>query len=272
MVLGRRVVDAGDVVPGVGLQRGCAVADHVAAGAVGELEADVRGPRVGGGVELVADLGAGPLGDDRRIVSGERGRVDPGADGHAPGELQGRGIAEVHEVVDAVEVRPPLPYLPTAPAGAAGERAREAVPGASAVWCPRPRRRRTPRGTGGPPVPLATVTATGADVAELPAASRARALSCARRWSRRCVPGDRVGGGRVLGAEVGAVEQELDAGNPDIVGGVRGDCRGRRHGRPGRGGGHRDGRGGGVSGAGRSALKATSCMTQSAPFWVPVAS
>src|SRR5206468_4072803 len=51
------------------------------------------------------------------------------------------------------------------------------------------------------------------------------------------IPGDRVGGAGVLCAEVGAVEQELDAGHADVVGGAgghgdgAGDCRAGRRGR-----------------------------------------
>src|SRR2546427_3072668 len=65
------------------------------------------------------------------------------------------------------------------------------------------------------------------------------------------VPGDGIGGGRDFGAEISAVESELHADDPDVVGGGGGDGdragdggaiggRGERHGR-GRGvGGGRD--------------------------------
>ena len=50
-----RVVDAGDIIPGVGLQRRRPVAEHVPAGAVGQLEADPARAGVDRGVELEAD-------------------------------------------------------------------------------------------------------------------------------------------------------------------------------------------------------------------------
>ena len=50
--LRRRIVDAGDVVPGVGLQRRQTVADHVSAGTVGEFESDGARTRIDGGIEL----------------------------------------------------------------------------------------------------------------------------------------------------------------------------------------------------------------------------
>ena len=81
--------------------------------------------------------------------------------------------------------------------------------------------------------------ARGAEVARCvarPGLERVHAVRCRGR-----VPGHRVGRRRVLGAERGAVEQELDAGHPDVVG---------------RGGGHghaaRDDRAGSGSGHGRA--------------------
>src|SRR6266481_3381647 len=52
--LRRRIVDAGDVIPGVGLQRRRTVADHISAGAVGQLESDRATTRIDGGIELEA--------------------------------------------------------------------------------------------------------------------------------------------------------------------------------------------------------------------------
>ena len=123
-----RVVDAGDIIPGVGLQRRRPVAEHVPAGAVGQLEADPARAGVDGGVELEAGLAAGAFGDDGRVVAGERAGVDPGTDRHAAGEPQRRRIAEIDVVVDAVE-----PDAVAVFAGgeyrAAGQRAGEAVAG-----------------------------------------------------------------------------------------------------------------------------------------------
>ena len=52
--LRRRIVDADDVIPGVGLQRRRTVADHVSAGTVGEFESDRATTRIDRGVELEA--------------------------------------------------------------------------------------------------------------------------------------------------------------------------------------------------------------------------
>src|SRR5947199_9879052 len=52
--LRRRIVDAGDVVPGVGLQRRRTVAEHGRAGTVGEFESDRATTRIDRGIELEA--------------------------------------------------------------------------------------------------------------------------------------------------------------------------------------------------------------------------
>ena len=99
----RRVVDPGDVVPGVGLQRGRPIPEHVAARAVRQLEPDRARPPIDRRVELVADLTTRTLGDDRRVVAGERRRVDPRTHGHAPRQLQQRRIPQLDKVVHAIE-------------------------------------------------------------------------------------------------------------------------------------------------------------------------
>src|SRR5439155_17451503 len=62
----------------------------------------------------------------------------------------------------------------------------------------------------------------------------------------RGVPGDQVGGARVVRAEVGAVELELDAGHAVVVGGAGGHGDGAGDRRAGRGGRDADRRGCGV--------------------------
>ena len=99
----RSVIDAGHEVPGVRLQRRRPVPEHGAARAVRQLETDRARPPVDGGVELIADLGARTLGDDRRIIARERRRVDPGAHGHAPRQLQQCRIAQLDKIVHAVQ-------------------------------------------------------------------------------------------------------------------------------------------------------------------------
>ncbi len=123
------------MVPGVCLEGGCAVAEHVAAGAGGEFEADRAWSAVDGGVELEADVGAGAFGDDRGVVAGEGGRVDPGADRHAAGELQRGRVAEVDEVVAAVELDGTA-VAAGAPAGTVGQRSRQPVAGRIGRGCP----------------------------------------------------------------------------------------------------------------------------------------
>ena len=98
----RGIVYAGDVVPGVGLQRRRPEAEHLSTGAVGQLEADRSRPGIDRRVELKADVD--PLGDDRGIIARECGGVDPRADGHAARQLQRGGPAEVDIVVDAILV------------------------------------------------------------------------------------------------------------------------------------------------------------------------
>ena len=88
----RRVVDPGHVVPGVGLQRGRPVPEHLAARAVRQLEPDRARPPIDRRVELIADLAARTLGDDRRVINRERRRVDPRAHRHAPRQLQRVGL------------------------------------------------------------------------------------------------------------------------------------------------------------------------------------
>ena len=120
-------------------------------------------------------------------------------------------------------------------------------------------------------MPLATVTVTTADVVEFPAASRARAL-------RPCEPSAAV-----------ALSQEVEYGA--VVSSVPRFAPSRRNCTPATptlsealavtvvvaetvapaAGAVTDTVGGVVSPVPPSALKATSCMTQAVPFWVPVA-
>ena len=87
----RSVVDAGDEVPGVGLQRGRPVAEHLPPELLVSLNPIVRGPRSTVVSSWIADLGARSLGDDRCIVEGTP-RVDPRADGHAPVSCSAAGL------------------------------------------------------------------------------------------------------------------------------------------------------------------------------------
>ena len=103
--IARRVVDAGHVVPGVRLQRRRPVPEHLASGAAGELEADRARPAIDRRIQLEADLATGALGDDGRVVAREGCGVDPGADGHAAGQLERRGVPEIDEIVAAVELQ-----------------------------------------------------------------------------------------------------------------------------------------------------------------------
>ena len=88
---------------------------------------------------------------------------------------------------------------------------------------------------------LATLTVTGAESVVLPAASRARAVSvCAPFGTVARVPRKRVRARRVLGSGVDAVDEELHAGDADVVGRVGGDVDDVVHLRVGRGRGDRD--------------------------------
>ena len=76
---------------------------------------------------------------------------------------------------------------------------------------------------GGDAVRIVTVTVTLVEVVVLPAASRATAVSVWLPLVAVVVfQDDRVRRRRVFGAEVGAVQLELHADDPDVVGGVRG--------------------------------------------------
>ena len=56
-----------------------------------------------GDITLVSRLTRGALGNDRRIIGGERWGVDPCADRHTAGELQRGRVAEIYEVIHAIE-------------------------------------------------------------------------------------------------------------------------------------------------------------------------
>ena len=99
----RRVVDPRDVVPGVRLQRGRPIPEHVAARAVRELEPDRARPPIDRRVKLITDLATRTLGDDRRIIDRERRRVDPRTHGHAPRQLQQRRIPQLDKVVHTIQ-------------------------------------------------------------------------------------------------------------------------------------------------------------------------
>src|SRR6266550_2833642 len=67
--LRRRIVDAGNVIPGVGLQRRRTVAEHGSAGTVGEFESDRATTRIDRGVELEAETARVSVGNHRRIIA-----------------------------------------------------------------------------------------------------------------------------------------------------------------------------------------------------------
>ena len=191
----RGVVDAGDVVPGVGLQRRRAVAEHVAARAVRQLEADRARPVVDRRVELVADRCRAWRRSPRRRPGNAAELI------HAlivmlPVICSAARVAEVDVVVDAVEARPRRRTCRRAHVGAVGQRAGQPVArgiggGRAAALVERVARRRALGGGG-------AVFDDGhgrrrVDVVVLPAASRARAVEHVRAVRRRRrVPRDRV--------------------------------------------------------------------------------
>src|SRR4029077_15647609 len=91
---GGGVEDPGDVVPGVELPHGVAVA----LGDRGTVWRDPHPERVWPGVRTGLELPARALGlgDALAVIGGVRGRIDPGAPGHAAGDLQVRRVSEVH--------------------------------------------------------------------------------------------------------------------------------------------------------------------------------
>ena len=102
---------------------------------------------------------------------------------------------------------------------------------------------------------LETVTGTLADVVVLPAPSRATAVSvCGPFAAAKVSQLIEYGDDRVLGAEVGAVELELDAGNRAVVGRGRGHRHGAGDGCARSRRGDRDGRRRRVGGGGRARL------------------
>ena len=93
----------GHVVPGVELP-------HRVAVALGDRAAVRRDPhpeRLWAGVRTGLELPASAvgLGDDLTVIGGVGGGVDPGAPGHAAGDLQVRRVSEIHVVRRPVERR-----------------------------------------------------------------------------------------------------------------------------------------------------------------------
>ena len=120
---GRRVVHAGDVVPGVRLHRRRPVAEHVAAGAAGQLEADDPGPGVDRGVELEA-VRPPRLETIAASSSGNAAELIQALIVMLAGEPQAARVAEVDVVVDRRRGATALPYLPLPHVGAVGQACR----------------------------------------------------------------------------------------------------------------------------------------------------
>ena len=99
--LRRRVVDAGNVIPGVKGQRRGAVTSHEFSAGIREFEADCARPLVDRRVQLVPAVDT-ELRHNRCVVDRIRTGVDPGADCHAPGKAKRRRPSKV-DVIRAVK-------------------------------------------------------------------------------------------------------------------------------------------------------------------------